>query len=65
MERVFRMTTFSRLERYARFIILIFVIAFMQGIYNYIPETNYISSACSVVAVLCVQFVLHVMLFRS
>jgi hypothetical protein len=39
-------------------------ITFMQGIYNYIPETNHVSKEYSVVAVLYVQFVLHVMLFR-
>jgi hypothetical protein len=35
----------------------------MQGIYNYIPETNHISRVHSVAAVLYLQFVLHVMLF--
>jgi len=34
----------------------------MQGIYNYIPETNYIYGIYSVAAVLYLQFVLHVML---
>ena len=34
----------------------------MQGIYNYIPETNYVYSVYSVAAVLYVQFVLHVIL---
>ena len=36
----------------------------MQGIYSHVPETNHISRVHSVVAVLYVQFVLHVMLFR-
>ena len=36
----------------------------MQGIYNYIPETNHVSSAHSIAAVLYLQFVLRVMLFR-
>jgi hypothetical protein len=36
----------------------------MGGIYNYIPETNHVSRVYSVVAVLRLQFVLHVMLFR-
>jgi len=31
---------------------LIFVITFMQGIYNYIPETNHVYRICSVAAVL-------------
>ena len=35
----------------------------MQGIYNYIPETNNISKVYSVAAVLYLQFVLHVILF--
>ena len=36
----------------------------MQGIYNYIPETNSISGIYSVAAVLYLQFVLHVTVFR-
>jgi len=35
----------------------------MQGIYNYIPETNRVSRVCIVAAVLYLQFVLHVMFF--
>jgi hypothetical protein len=42
---------------------IIFVITFMQVIYNYILQTNHVSSVYSVAAVLCLQFVLHVMLF--
>ena len=34
----------------------------MHGIYNYIPETNHVSSVYSVAAVLCLQSMLHVML---
>jgi ABC-type nitrate/sulfonate/bicarbonate transport system permease component len=45
-------------------IIIVCVITFMQGIYNYIPETNHVSSVYSVAAALYLQFVLHVMLFR-
>jgi hypothetical protein len=45
-------------------IIIILVITFMQGIYNYIPETNQVSRVYSVAAVLYLHFVLHVMLFR-
>ena len=37
---------------------------FMLGIYNDIPDTNYISSVYSVAAVLYLHFVLPVMLFR-
>jgi len=36
---------------------------FMQGIYNYIPQTNHVSSLYCVAAVLYLQFVLYVMLF--
>ena len=59
-------------------IIIILVITFMQGIYNYIPvkylltyllhgvpETNHVSRVYSVAAVLYLQSVLHVMLFRQ
>jgi hypothetical protein len=35
----------------------------MQGIYNYIPETNHVSRVCSVAAVLYLQSVLAVMSF--
>jgi len=45
-------------------IIIICVITIMRGINNYIPETNHVSSVYSVAAVLNLQFVLHVMLFR-
>jgi hypothetical protein len=44
--------------------IIILVITFMQGIYNYIPETNHVSRVYSVAGVLYLQFVLHVMLFH-
>jgi len=37
----------------------------MQGIYNYVPETNHVSRAYSFAAVQYLQFVLHVMLFRT
>jgi hypothetical protein len=35
----------------------------MQGIHNYIPETNHVSRVYSAAAVLYLQFVLHVTLF--
>jgi hypothetical protein len=35
----------------------------MQGIYNYIPETNRVYRVYTVAAVLCLQFALHIMLF--
>ena len=45
-------------------IIITLVITFMQGIYNYTPEANHVSRLYSVSAVLYLQFVLHVTLFR-
>jgi hypothetical protein len=45
-------------------VIIILVITFMQGIYKYIPETNHVSRVYSVAAVLYLQFLLQVMLFR-
>ena len=45
-------------------IIIIIIITFMQCIYSYIPETNRVSRVCSVAAVLCLKFALHVILFR-
>ena len=36
----------------------------MQGIYNYIPKTNQVSKVHISAAVLYLQSVLHVMLFR-
>jgi hypothetical protein len=36
----------------------------MHGIYNYIPETNLVSKVHNVTAVLYLQSVLHIMLFR-
>ena len=45
-------------------IIIFLVITLMQGIYNYILETNHISGAYNVAAVLYLQSVVHVMLFR-
>ena len=37
----------------------------MRGIYSYVPETNHFSWAYGAAAVLYLQFVLHVMLFRT
>ena len=45
-------------------IIIIFVTTFKQAIYSYIPVTKHVSRLYSVAAVLYLQFVLHVMLFR-
>ena len=45
-------------------IIIVIVTNFMQGIYNYIPETNLVSTVYSVAAVLYLQFILDVMFSR-
>ena len=44
--------------------IIVIIIVVMQGIYNCIPETNHNSRVYSVAAILYLQFMLHVMLFR-
>ena len=45
-------------------IIIILVITFTLGIYSYIPVTNHVSRVYIVAAVLCLQFLLHVLLLR-
>ena len=45
-------------------IVIIIVITFMQGIYNYEPETNRVSRVYCVAAVLYLQVVLCVMLLH-
>jgi hypothetical protein len=45
-------------------IIIILAITLMQGIYNYIPVTNYVPRIYRVARGLYFQFVLYVMLFR-
>jgi len=47
-----------------RIIRIITTTTFMQGIYNYIPETSHISRVYNVAAVLYSQFMLHVMFLR-
>ena len=47
------------------FIIITLVVTFLHGIYNYIPETNHVSTVYSVAAVLYLQSVLHVMLLMK
>ena len=46
-------------------IIIILFVTLMQGIYDYMPEINRVSGVYSVATSLHLQFVLHVMLFRS
>ena len=45
-------------------IIIKLLITFIHGIYNYVPETLPVSRVRTVPALLYLQFVLHVMLFR-
>ena len=45
-------------------IIIIILVTLMQRIYNYIAETNHVSRIYSIAAVLYLQSLLHVMLFR-
>ena len=44
--------------------IVIPIVTSMHGIYKYVPEINHVSTVYGVAAVLYLQFVLHVMLFR-
>ena len=46
-------------------LLLLLLITFMQGIYNYIPETNHDSRVYNVAAILVVTFMVHVTLFRT
>jgi hypothetical protein len=43
-------------------IIIIIVISFMQGIYTYIPETNYVPREYSVAAILLLLFMVFISL---
>ena len=43
-------------------LLLLLFITYMHDIYNYVPETNHVSSVHSVAAALYLQFMLHVML---
>ena len=45
-------------------IIIILVITFMQDIYNFTPEINHVYSSHNVAAVLYLQSVLRIVLFR-
>jgi len=45
------------------YIACLVIITFVQGIFNYMPERNYISRVCSVAAILWLQFVVQIVLF--
>jgi hypothetical protein len=42
---------------------LLLLVIFMRGVHNYVPQTNHVTTVCSVAAVLQLHFMLHVMLF--
>jgi hypothetical protein len=44
-------------------IVIITTTTYMQGMYNYTPETIHVSRVYSIAAVVYLQFVLYVMLF--
>jgi hypothetical protein len=44
-------------------LLLLLLIKFIQCIYNYIPETNHVSSVYNSAAVLWLWFMVHLMLF--
>jgi hypothetical protein len=46
----------------AKFIIIIIIIPFMQGIHTYIPETNHVSRVYSAAAILRVLLMVHIAL---
>jgi hypothetical protein len=55
---------FHKTSNMCKVIIIILVITIIQGIRNYTPEINHVSRVHSVAAVLYLQSVLHVVLFR-
>ena len=46
-------------------IIIIIIVSFMQGIYTYIPETNYVPREYSVAAILLLLFMVLVIVSCS
>ena len=61
---IFKLLNLFHAQKYCRVNIIILVITSMQCIHNYVPETNHVPTVHSVAAVLYLQFLLHVMLFR-
>jgi len=47
------------------FIVIIIIVTFTQGIYNYIPETNHVPTLYTVATILLLQYMVHVMLFPT
>jgi hypothetical protein len=54
----------QRFKTHRAVIIIIIIVTFMQVIYNCIIETTRVSRVYSVAAVLYLEYVLHVTLFR-
>jgi len=50
-------------KNFSQIIIIIIIITFIQSICNYVPETDSVSRVYSVAAILCLQCMVHVMLF--
>ena len=46
-------------------LLLLLFIEFLQGIYNYIAETNHVSRVYNITAFLKLQFMVHVMVFPN
>jgi len=53
------------INRFIIIIIIIIILSFMQGIYTYIPETNYVPREYSVAAILLLLFMLLISLSNS
>ena len=45
-------------------IIIVIIISFIQGIYTYFPETNFVTRECSVAAILLLIFVVFISFFQ-
>jgi len=45
-----------------KLLLLLLLVTFMNGIHNYIPETNHVSWVCNVADVLWLQYTVHIML---
>jgi hypothetical protein len=41
------------------------VITFVQGIYNYIPQTDHVSTVYNLAAILWLQYIVHIMILPT
>jgi hypothetical protein len=46
-------------------LLLLLLIIFMQGVYNYIPETKHVSRVYNLAHILCLQYIIKSMLFPT